>query len=63
MNMEVIWNFLSTQGADFALKIVGAVAAWIIGRWLIGIAGPQDNAIIFDMGGDRALNFAFGDLV
>ncbi|MCQ9374889.1 mechanosensitive ion channel family protein [Methyloversatilis sp. XJ19-13] len=38
MNMEVIWTFLSTQGADFALKIVGAIAAWIIGRWLISIA-------------------------
>lgn len=38
MNMEVIWTFLSTQGADFALKIVGAIAAWVIGRWLIGIA-------------------------
>jgi small conductance mechanosensitive channel len=38
MNMEVVWNFLSTQGADFALKIVGAIAAWIIGRWLIGLA-------------------------
>jgi small conductance mechanosensitive channel len=38
MNTEVILNFLSTQGADFALKIVGAIAAWIIGRWLIGLA-------------------------
>ena len=38
MNTEVIWNFLSTQGADFALKILGAIAAWIIGRWLIGMA-------------------------
>jgi small conductance mechanosensitive channel len=38
MNTEVIWNFLSTQGADFALKIVGAIAAWIVGRWLIGLA-------------------------
>ncbi len=38
MNMEAIWTFLSTQGADFALKIVGAIAAWIIGRWLIGLA-------------------------
>ena len=38
MNMEVIWNFLSTQGADFGLKILGAIAAWVIGRWLIGLA-------------------------
>ncbi|CAM8639544.1 MscS Small-conductance mechanosensitive channel [Comamonadaceae bacterium] len=38
MNTEVIWNFLSTQGADFGLKLMGALAAWIIGRWLISMA-------------------------
>jgi small conductance mechanosensitive channel len=38
MNTELIWNFLSTQGADFGLKLMGALAAWIIGRWLIGMA-------------------------
>ncbi|MDM0114171.1 mechanosensitive ion channel family protein [Variovorax sp. J22R133] len=38
MNTEAIWIFLSTQGADFGLKVLGALAAWIIGRWLIGIA-------------------------
>lgn len=38
MNTDVILNFLTTQGVDFALKIVGAIAAWIIGRWLIGLA-------------------------
>jgi small conductance mechanosensitive channel len=27
MNTEVIWNFLSTQGADFGLKVLGALAA------------------------------------
>jgi small conductance mechanosensitive channel len=38
MNTEVIWTFLSTQGADFGLKLLGALAAWVIGRWLIGMA-------------------------
>lgn len=38
MNTEVIWNFLSTQGADFGLKILGAIATWVIGRWLISLA-------------------------
>ncbi len=37
MNIEAVVNFLSTQGADFGLKILGALAAWIIGRWLIGM--------------------------
>ncbi|MBS0316984.1 MAG: mechanosensitive ion channel family protein [Proteobacteria bacterium] len=36
MSTEAIWNFLSTQGVDFGLKILGAIAAWIVGRWLIG---------------------------
>ncbi len=37
MNSEVIWTFLTTQGADFGLKLLGALAAWIVGRWLIGM--------------------------
>ena len=37
MNTEVIWNFLTTQGADFGLKLLGAIAAWVLGRWLIGL--------------------------
>ena len=38
MNTESIWIFLTTQGADFGLKILGALAAWVVGRWLIGMA-------------------------
>jgi small conductance mechanosensitive channel len=38
MNTEVVWTFLSTQGVDFGLKLLGALAAWIIGRWLINLS-------------------------
>ena len=38
MNTEVIWNFLTTQGADFGLKVLGALVAWIVGRWIINFA-------------------------
>src|SRR5688572_32410318 len=38
MNTEAIWTFLSTQGADFGLKVIGALLVWAIGRWLIGLA-------------------------
>jgi small conductance mechanosensitive channel len=38
MNTEAIWIFLTTQGVDFGLKVIGAIVAWAIGRWLIGIA-------------------------
>lgn len=37
MNTEAVWTFLSTQGVDFGLKVLGALAAWIIGRWLIAL--------------------------
>jgi small conductance mechanosensitive channel len=36
MDTQAIWSFLGTQGADFALKVLGAIAVWIVGRWLIG---------------------------
>ncbi|CAM4053093.1 mechanosensitive ion channel family protein [Roseateles saccharophilus] len=38
MNTEAIWTFLSTQGADFGLKVLAAIAAWVVGRWLIALA-------------------------
>jgi small conductance mechanosensitive channel len=36
MDMQAIWSFLGTQGVDFGLKVLGAIAVWIVGRWLIG---------------------------
>jgi small conductance mechanosensitive channel len=44
MYVETIVNFLSTQGVDFGLKILGALAAWIIGRWIIGLVLKGFNA-------------------
>jgi small conductance mechanosensitive channel len=35
MNVEKLWQYVTTQGADIALKIAGAIALWIIGRWAI----------------------------
>jgi len=37
MYVDTIVNFVTTQGADFALKLLGALAAWIVGRWIIGL--------------------------
>jgi len=44
MNTEVVLTFLSTQGVDFGLKVLGALAVWIIGRWVIGLAGRLAKA-------------------
>ncbi len=38
MNTQDIWNFITTQGVDFGIKLLTAIVAWIIGRWLIGLA-------------------------
>lgn len=37
MNLDAFWALLSTRGADFGLKVLGAIALWIAGRWLIGV--------------------------
>ena len=38
MNTEAVWQFLSTQGLDFGIKVLAAIAAWLVGRWLINVA-------------------------
>jgi len=36
MDMQGIQNFLSTTATELAIKVLAAIAFWIIGRWLIG---------------------------
>ena len=36
MNPQAIQQFLSTTVADLAVKVLAAIAFWIVGRWLIG---------------------------
>ena len=36
MDTAAIQNFLSTTVTELAVKVVAALAFWIIGRWLIG---------------------------
>ncbi|HQQ71212.1 MAG TPA: mechanosensitive ion channel family protein [Alicycliphilus sp.] len=38
MNAQEIWQFLSTQGAEFGIKLLTALVAWVVGRWLISLA-------------------------
>lgn len=37
MDKDIVWTFLSTRGVDIGLKVAGALAVWIVGRWLIGV--------------------------
>jgi small conductance mechanosensitive channel len=36
LRTQEIWQLISTQAPAFALKVVAALAAWMIGRWVIG---------------------------
>jgi small conductance mechanosensitive channel len=36
MDMSSIQNFLSTTVSELAVKVLAAIAFWIVGRWLIG---------------------------
>jgi small conductance mechanosensitive channel len=38
MDWQRVWDTASTQLTTFGLKALGAVAVWLIGRWLIGVA-------------------------
>src|SRR5258706_5661786 len=35
MDWNHLWEVISAQLATFGLKVAGAIAVWIIGRWLI----------------------------
>ena len=36
MDMNTIQNFLSTTIAELAIKVLAAIAFWVVGRWIIG---------------------------
>jgi len=46
MYVETVMNFLSTQGVDFLLKLLGALAAWIVGRWIIALVIRAFNTVV-----------------
>jgi small conductance mechanosensitive channel len=37
MNLETVRVFIMTRGVDFAIMVAGAIALWIVGRWLINL--------------------------
>jgi small conductance mechanosensitive channel len=48
--LQSMWAFLATQGVSFGLKVLGAIVAWIVGRWLIAKA-TDILTRIFEKGG------------
>ena len=46
MDMQNIQNFLSTTITELAIKVLAAIAFWIVGRWLIGmVVGLMQRAM------------------
>jgi small conductance mechanosensitive channel len=37
LNTDAIMQFITTQGVDFGLKLLGALVAWVVGRWIISL--------------------------
>jgi len=64
-NVEQFQNFLMTTGTDLVVKVLAALAFWIVGRWLIGkvvqVSPPQIQGVIDWLGVDRHIgNMARG---
>ena len=46
MDMQNIQNFVSTTVTELAIKVLAAIAFWIVGRWLIGmVVGLMQRAM------------------
>ena len=52
MDMQNIQNFVSTTVTELAIKVLAAIAFWIVGRWLIGrwrhapLLGPRHHLLV-----------------
>ena len=46
MDVQTIQTFLSTTATELAMKILAAIAFWVVGRWLIGwVIGMMQTAM------------------
>ena len=36
MDLQALQNFISTTASDLLVKVLAAIAFWVVGRWLIG---------------------------
>jgi len=63
MNFQNISDTVSTQLTTFGLKILGAIAVWIVGRWLIGLAVRAISAAMTRQHVDPTLLRYIGNIV
>jgi len=63
MDWQRVWETASAQLTTFGLKVAGAIAVWIIGRWLIGFAVRLLLAGLERQQIDRTLQRYIGNIV
>jgi small conductance mechanosensitive channel len=63
MDWQRVWETASTQLTTFGLKVLGAIAVWIIGRMLIGLASKLLSAALDRQHVDATLQRYIGNIV
>ncbi|MCC6473502.1 MAG: mechanosensitive ion channel family protein [Burkholderiales bacterium] len=63
MNLDQILDTATTQLTGFGLKVLGAIAVWIVGRWLIGFAVRVVTAALTRQKVDPTLLRYLGNIV
>ena len=63
MNIDTIQTFLGTTGAEIAVKVLAAIAFWIVGRWLIGKVVSLLQAVMSRNALDPTLTKYMGSIV
>jgi small conductance mechanosensitive channel len=63
MDWQRVWETASTQLTTFGLKVLGAIAVWIIGRMLIGLASKLLSAALDRQHVDATLQRYIGKVV
>jgi hypothetical protein len=63
MNTDAFYTFLSTTGAEIAVKVLAAIAFWIVGRWLIGKVVSLLQAVMSRNALDPTLTKYMGSIV
>ena len=63
MNMQAVETFLTTTAIDIGLKILAAIAFWIIGRWIIGKVISIMQAVMHRNALDPTLTKYLGSIV
>jgi small conductance mechanosensitive channel len=63
MDWQRMWDATGTQLVTFGLKVAGAIAVWIIGRWLIGLVARLLAAALNRQHVDPTLTRYIGHIV